>query len=41
MCRLSILDLELGINPMHYIDEVIKDNTTVTSYEELNLKGEE
>ena len=27
--------------PMHYIDEVIKDNTTVTSYDELNLKGEE
>jgi hypothetical protein len=27
--------------PMHYIDEVIKDNTTVTSYDELNLKGDE
>ena len=27
--------------PMHYIDEVIKDNTTVTFYDELNVKGDE
>ena len=27
--------------PGHHIEEVIKDNTTVTSYDELNLKGDE
>ena len=27
--------------PMHYVEEVIEDNTTVTSYDELNLKGDE
>tara|TARA_R100000329_G_C7585911_1_gene207709 strand:+ start:180 stop:557 length:378 start_codon:yes stop_codon:yes gene_type:complete len=27
--------------PMHYIDEVKKDNTTVTFYDELNIRGDE
>ena len=27
--------------PMHYVEEVIKNNTTVTFYDELNIKGDE
>lgn len=36
---INLLAVKYSI-PLHHIEEVIKDNTEYTSYDELNLKGE-